>query len=201
MKLYFTPLSPYARMARIAVLEKNLSESVELIAARTREPDSPYYAINPSGRVPYLVLDEATGLEGSELICAYLDAVDGDPILGVPSGTDHLTFRRLEAQARSMLDGLSVWRREFYRPEADRSPTLFAHEAARGQRLAALWERDVDHACLQGALNMVQITLICALQMERLLPELDWRTGHPKLCTWEAKLAARASIAETAPSE
>jgi glutathione S-transferase len=52
MKLYITLGSPYARMARIVVLEKGLQDRVEVIVAKTRAADSPYYAINPSGRVP-----------------------------------------------------------------------------------------------------------------------------------------------------
>ena len=58
-KLYITYGSPYARLARIIVIEKALEDRVEVIAAKTRTPDSPYYQINPSGRVPYLVDDAA----------------------------------------------------------------------------------------------------------------------------------------------
>src|SRR6516164_3093514 len=54
MKLYVTFTSPYARLARIVVVEKGLQERVEVIGAQTRTQDSPYYTINPSGRVPYL---------------------------------------------------------------------------------------------------------------------------------------------------
>ena len=61
MKLYVTPGSPYARMARIVVLEKNLADRVEIVAAQTRTANSPYYQINPSGRVPYLVRDDGVG--------------------------------------------------------------------------------------------------------------------------------------------
>ena len=64
MKLYITPGSPYARMARIMVLEKQLQDRVEIERAQTRMTGSPYYAINPSGRVPYLVRDDGVGLEG-----------------------------------------------------------------------------------------------------------------------------------------
>ena len=52
MKLYVTYTSPYARLARILVLEKGLGERAEIIEAKTRTPGSPYYQINPSGRVP-----------------------------------------------------------------------------------------------------------------------------------------------------
>ena len=73
MKLYITPGSPYARIARIVVLEKGLRDRVEVTAATTRSANSPYYAINPSGRVPYLVRDDGVGLEESAVICAWLD--------------------------------------------------------------------------------------------------------------------------------
>src|SRR5678816_2819663 len=96
MKLYITPGSPYARMARI-------------VFAKTRAADSPYYAINPSGRVPYLVRDDGADLEESALICDYLDRLEGKPAFELPSGSAGLEARRLEALARSLLDGLAVW--------------------------------------------------------------------------------------------
>src|SRR4030095_13663163 len=74
MKRYVTYRSPYARLARIIVIEKALDDRVKIIEARTRTPNSPYYQINPSGRVPYLVDDTGVGMEDSQLICAYLDA-------------------------------------------------------------------------------------------------------------------------------
>jgi glutathione S-transferase len=74
MKLYVTYGSPYARLARIIVIEKALEDRVEIIEAKTRTPGSPYYRINPSGRVPYLIDDTGVGMEDSQLICAYLDS-------------------------------------------------------------------------------------------------------------------------------
>ena len=46
MKLYVTYGSPYARLARIIVIEKALEDRVEIIEAKTRTPGSPYYQIN-----------------------------------------------------------------------------------------------------------------------------------------------------------
>ncbi|MGA7086412.1 MAG: glutathione S-transferase N-terminal domain-containing protein, partial [Pseudolabrys sp.] len=59
--------SPYARLARIIVIEKALDDRVEIIEAKTRTQGSPYYQINPSGRVPYLVDDAGIGMEDSQL--------------------------------------------------------------------------------------------------------------------------------------
>ena len=102
MKLYITPLSPYARMARIMVLEKGLEERAEIVEARTRVAGSPYYTINPSGRVPYLVRDDGTGLEESTTICAYLDELDGAPAFAQPAGEQGWELRRLVGRRPSV---------------------------------------------------------------------------------------------------
>lgn len=197
MKLYITTTSPYARIARIVVIEKGLESRVEIILAQTRFADSPYYHINPSGRVPYLVRDDGVGLEDSAVICAYLDRLDGKPAFDPPVGEDCWQARRLEALARSMLDGVSVWVREMARPHDERSPTIIRHEAARAGRMADLWEREIDHPLALGALNLGQITLACVLGFEALNPDFLWRPGHPRLCAWFDRFAARPSFAAT----
>jgi glutathione S-transferase/GNAT superfamily N-acetyltransferase len=199
MKLYITPGSPYARMARIVVLEKGLEGRVEVIAAQTRHAGSPYYSVNPSGRVPYLIRDDGVGLEESAVICAYLDQLDGKPAFNLPAGEQAWEARRLEALARSLMDGLAVWSREITRPQNERSATILQHEAQRGGRMADLWEKEIGHPLMRGALNMAQITLVCALGLEARNPDLHWRAGHPKLSDWFGHIAAQASIAATAP--
>lgn len=199
MKLYMTPGSPYARMARIVVLEKGLESRVEIVAAQTRVAKSPYYRINPSGRVPYLVCEDGTGLEESALICTYLDHLDGEPAFDLPGADQSWEARRLEAFARSMLDGLSVWGREILRPANERSPGVIQHETDRARRMVNLWEQEIDHPLMRGALNLVQITLACALGLEARNPDFRWRARHPNLRVWFDRVAARPSFAATAP--
>jgi glutathione S-transferase len=200
MKLYITPGSPYARMARIVVIEKGLERRVEIMLAQTRRADSLYYRINPSGRVPYLVRDDGVALEESALICDYLDHLDDRPAFDFPDGAkDRMEARRLEALARSMLDGLAVWSREIVRPEGERSPTVIEHEAQRSRRMADLWEKEIGHPLMRGKLNMAQLTLACAFGLDARIPEFRWRPGHPKLGAWYDSIAARPSFAATAP--
>lgn len=202
MKLHITPGSPYARMARIVIIEKGLESRVEVVLAKTRTPDSPYYAINPSGRVPFLERDDGPGYEDSPLICLYLDGLDGKPTLHPADGPAGMEMRRLEAMARSMLDGLSVWGREIlYRPEGMRSEMIMAHEAARAIRLADAFEQEMANPVLTGPLNIAQITLGCAVNgpgAPRLCGQ-DWRATHPKLAAWAEKIAARPSFTATVP--
>ena len=199
MKLYITEFSPYARMARMMVIEKALASRVEIVFAQTRREDSPYYAINPSGRVPYLVRADGVGLEESVAICAYLDSLDGDPIFDLPASDQSWEAQRLEALARSFLDGLAVWGREIARVAGERSPTVLRHESQRSARLADAWEAEIDHPLMRGEFNMAQITLACALGFDARIPDLHWRPRHPKLTEWFDRISARPSFAATLP--
>ena len=196
MKLYITPGSPYARMARIVVIEKGLEKRVEILQAKTRTVGSPYYEFNPSGRVPYLVRDDGAGMEESALIIAYLDQLDGKPAFQATSWEE----RRLEALARSLLDGLSVWLREGYRPPGERSPTVIAHEKARAGRMVDLWEREIGNPVMHGKLNLCQLTLACALGIEARNPDFQWRAGRARLSGWYDAIAARPSFVATRPA-
>jgi glutathione S-transferase len=167
MKLYVTFTSPYARLARILVLEKALEDRVEIIAAKTRATDSPYYQINPSGRVPYLIDDSGVGMEDSQLICAYLDSLDGKPRFHDPRRQTDWAYQRLEFAARNMCEGICVWIREMARPAGERSPTALAHEVARAQRMADVFEGRIADPLMQGAPNMAQLILAVALDVAR----------------------------------
>jgi len=199
MELHTTLTSPFGKMARIVILEKGLSDRVSVIEAKTRTIDSPYYKINPSGRVPYLLLDDASGLEESQLICAYLDHLVGPPMLDHPGGAVGWESRRLESLARSMLDGVSVWSRELYRPENERSPTIIAHEMARARRMIDNWETEITNPLMSGDLNMAQLTLAVTLQIEPGLEGFDFRATHANLNAWAARLSTRPSFQKIIP--
>jgi glutathione S-transferase len=199
MKLYITPGSPYARAARIMVLEKRLEHRVEIEFAKTRATDSPYYRVNPSGRVPYLLRDDGVGLEESAVICRHLDHLDGNPEFDLPTGDEGWEALRLGALATSLVDGISVWGRELTRPPTEQSPTVIRHETDRAARMVDLWETQIGHPWMQGTFNLAQITLTCALGLEARYHAFRWREGRPRLCAWFARMAERPSVAMTAP--
>ena len=199
MKLYVTFTSPYARLARILVLEKALEDRVEIIAAKTRAADSPYYQINPSGRVPYLIDDSNVGMEDSQLICAYLDSLDGKPRFHDPRRQTDWAYQRLEFAARNMCEGICVWLREMARPAGERSPTALAHEVARAQRMADEFERRIADPLMHEGSNMAQLILAVALDAARKRGFGDLTTGRPQLTAWMRSMSDRPSMQRTAP--
>ena len=202
MKLISSLKSPYGRIARIVRLEKCLKHVVKYEVVQTRGTNNPYYNVNPSGRVPSLILDDGTALEDSSLVCWYLDSIDGILTLHPTDGLMGLEPRRVEAMARSMLDGISLWLREYiYRPPEIRSEKIIHHERCRALRLADVFEKEVQKELLTGPINMAQITLACIFHgsMADGLPGFSWKKGRPNLCNWVENMSRNSSINATAP--
>jgi glutathione S-transferase len=199
MKLYVTLTSPYSRLARIMVLEKALDDRVEVIAAKTRAKDSPYYQINPSGRVPYLIDESGVGMEDSQLICAYLDSLDGKPRFHDARRQTDWAYQRLEFAARNLCEGICVWVREMARPENERSPTTLAHEKSRAQRVADAFEQHVASPLMQGAPSMAHLILAVALDVAAKRGFGDLTTGRPQLAAWMRSMSERPSMQKTTP--
>ncbi|MEE9249662.1 MAG: glutathione S-transferase N-terminal domain-containing protein [Alphaproteobacteria bacterium] len=199
MKLYVTPTSPYARLALIVRLEKGLADRVELVWTRTRNPNDPMLAINPSGRIPFLFLEDGTGYEDTDVIVPYLDNLVSPSKFELPGGEAYWPFRRLQAMARSMLEGVSVWAREILRPKNEQSPGIIEHERRRASRMADYFESIIREPPLTGNLNTVQLTLFCALDVERRLPALNWRTGRPRLVNWYTRMLDVPSVSQSEP--
>lgn len=199
MRLHVTLTSPYARLARVAMLEHGLEADVELVTARTREIDSPYYQIAPSGRVPYLEVGDGRCFEESELICTYFDEIGAGPPLCRQARDENWDYGRLHALARSYIDGVGVWGRELRRPRNEQSPTIIAHERARNARLAAYWENEINRPMMNGPLNTAQITLYCAFDAVKYYTGEEATPAHPNLSAWRARLRARPSLQATIP--
>jgi glutathione S-transferase len=83
MKLYQTMTSPFPTRVRLVLYAKGLDvEIIEPPGFHTAaEGKGDYFAINPIGRVPALVLDDGRALPESEVICEYLEDAYPTPTL------------------------------------------------------------------------------------------------------------------------
>ena len=198
MKLYVTYTSPYARLARIIVVEKALEDRVEIIEAKTRTQGSPYYQINPSGRVPYLVDDAGVGMEDSQLICAYLDSLDGKPRFHKPLSGADWAYLRLEFMARSMCDAFPYGRANDSSCN-ERSPTVLAHEVARSQRMADIFESYMADPLMRGPPCMTHLILAVAFERARYCGLNNLTDGRPQLAEWMRSMSDLPSMQRTAP--
>jgi hypothetical protein len=102
--------------------------------------------------------------------------------------------------ARSMLDGLSLWGREYiYRDKAIRSLIILGYEKARAERLADFFKAEVTGDVMSGPLNMTQIMLACALhgRPKDRPAGYDWQDGRPNLMAWVERIGRIQSVADS----
>ena len=65
--------------------------------------------------------------------------------------------------------------------------------------MADYFETIIRDPPMTGDLNTVQLVLFCALDVERRLPALDWRSGRPGLVDWYACMLGVPSISGSVP--
>lgn len=192
-------------------LDLGLEDAIDLVWTKTRVADDPVLSFNPSGRVPFLQLEDGTGFEDTDLIVEYLDSLAEPCRYARPERTDvddetedvYWRFRRLEASARSMLDGVSVWAREIKRPEGEQSPEIIAHERRRADRLAHTFDDEIGFAPLAltgNGLNLAQMLLFCALDVHRRLPDWRWRDDCSGLSAWYDRMLEIPAVGGSLPS-
>lgn len=82
MKLYDYPPAPNPRRVRIFLAEKGIEVPTEAVDLRQgAQLSEAFRRINPQCVVPYLVLDDGTGISESIAICRYFEAMQPDPPL------------------------------------------------------------------------------------------------------------------------
>ena len=196
MKLLGTDTSPYVRKVRLVLLEKNIPHTY--LVDPPREPGSQVARVNPLGRIPALILDDETCVFDSPVIAEYLDALNDTPIL-IPRNDmlARMRVRRWEALADGIMDSAVAVRNERIRPEEKQEPNNIAlHNNSVTRALAYAAELLGEREWCEGAtLTLADLALASALiYLDLRQPERDWRSAHPNLPTWFARVSARPSV-------
>ncbi|MFM9978514.1 MAG: glutathione S-transferase N-terminal domain-containing protein [Sphingomonadaceae bacterium] len=121
MKLFYSPTSPYARIVRIALIEKRLDRAVEFVPVNPLEDETgSLESVNPLAKVPTLVTDSGEALYDSRIICDYLDIVAPDPRL-IPEDETRIHAMRDVALGIGIMDAALAIVMERRRPAEHQS--------------------------------------------------------------------------------
>ncbi len=200
MKLFWSSRSPFVRKVMVFAHECGLAGRIECertVVAMTR-PNAELLKINPTGKIPTLLLDDGTALYDSTVICEYLDGLHDGAKLFPPAGPARWTALRRHALGSNLLDNLMLWRNEMLRPAAQQSPeTLAAFELKVRNAIAAL---DREAAALTAdAVGIGHVAIACALgYADFRFGELGWRSNNGHIARWYDTFALRPSMTATA---
>lgn len=201
MELWFNTGSPFARKVRILVREKGLltqiSERLTNVSPIVVNQDLAQH--NPLIKIPMLVLDNGETLFDSRVICEYLDDLRlSDKALPV-SGSLRFAALRRQALADGICDAAVLCRYEqAVRPENLQWTAWIDGQMCKITGALAALEREAEH--WSEDLDIGQIAVVAALgYLDFRFRKMDWRTGHPHLAAWSARMAGRPSVLATAP--
>jgi glutathione S-transferase len=199
MKLLMSDASPYARKARVFLLETEQSD-VEVVDTKTNPLDSPaaLTAANPVGKIPALLREDGPTLYDSRVITRFLDARAGADLYPEARLWETLT---LEATGDAIMDAaITIVYEKRLRPEELHWPVWFDAQWAKVERaLDALGARWMSH--LYGPLDAGHIAVGCALgYLDLRHSDRNWRAGRDSLAAWEKGFAARPAMIETKPA-
>lgn len=205
MKLWYAKASPFVRKVLIVAHERALIEKIELLsaAANVISPDKGVMGVNPTGKIPALVIEGELGsseivLFDSRVICAYLDSIHDGKKLTPRSGKKRFEIMTLEALGDGIMDAAVANRYEtFLRPEEKRWDKW-----SQGQMLKVT--NGLDNLeenwikSLGRVPNMGSISVACALgYLDFRYSELNWRKERKGLARWFKRFEQRDSYNAT----
>ena len=200
MKLIIAKPSPYARKARVALIEKAIE--FETIVENPWLPDTEIGDFNPLGKIPALVLDDGRVIHDSKVIIEYLETLNAPPAL-IPSSPDlRITHKQIEAIADGISDAIVLIRLEGTRPAAMQSSDWVSRQRKKIEASVAELSRLLGKQewFTNIGFGLGDVTTGCALGfLDFRFPEFDWRPSAPNLERLFARLSARPSFAQTMP--
>ncbi|ETX29391.1 glutathione S-transferase family protein [Roseivivax isoporae] len=196
MQLFVNTTSPFARLVRLAVMEKGLSPRVRTEIVDPWADPPALLAANPTGRVPVLVTADGHAIAETQLILRHLDALAGPDLFPAREAARTLATAALALGTMEAAVALVVGRKSVPGFDADPIGAKRVRAMADGlARLDAAPPRD-----LVDGPDIAALATVTALDYVLFrFPGRDWCAGLPRLAAWRARQSGRASVEATLP--
>ena len=147
MKIFDIPGFPNPLRIRIVLAEKSLASQVEFVKvdlpAAEHKQDA-FLAINPTGTVPVLQLDDGTYISECTAITEYLDNLDGNPVLTGKSPKEKALVHMMQKRAESeLIDAVGIY---FHHATPGLGPALQAYKSPEWEGRREWGDRSRDKA-------------------------------------------------------
>lgn len=195
MKLYWLPVSPYARKTLIAAREHDLTERIEIVETKVTPPNDTLMQHNPLNKVPTLVLDDGSAIYDSVVICEYFDSIGAGPRLFPAAGPERWDALRRHALGNGFADLLIAWRTEISQAPEMQSSERIDKFVLKTKRILDVLERDARNE--RKTFDIGDLAIGCALDYLQLRFPQFAPTPGSALHDWMAAFNARPSVAAT----
>ncbi|MBV2180065.1 MAG: glutathione S-transferase [Castellaniella sp.] len=203
MKLFYSPASPFIRKVLVVAHELGIADQLTHLpsAAHPVRRDPRVVAVNPSGRVPALILDDGEVLYDSRVICEYLEARAGGAGVFPPPGLERWRALRQQSLGDGLMEAAVGARYERYvRPENLRWEDWW--QGCMAKVTSSLDAIEVELKSARDGFDIGHVTLACALAyLDFRYSDFGWRQGRPVSAAWFDAINQRASMRATRHGE
>jgi glutathione S-transferase len=199
MKLYGDTLSPFVRASLVVAHEAGIGGKVEHVKelVSPTQVNARLAALSPIGKVPVLETNHGHAVYDSRVIMEYFCHVAGNSTLIPDDGVKRFRVLTLLALAQGLADTAVGYR---YETAARPKGLQWAEWLDRAsKRFAAIFdELEVNWIACLGEVNVGSImTAVVLSYIDFRLPDVEWRSGHPKLAAFHAEFGKRPSMRAT----
>lgn len=193
MQLFVNNPSPYSRVVRIVVLEKQLSDRVAMVRSDPWVGEEALLASNPANRVPALLTGNGVSITESLLIAHYLDSLsEHQPLLSAEHLAHALHFAGLGQGLMEAAFTTVITEKFQGRGAVDSFFSQRRSEAIR--RTLMTLETDMASG-FSGVFTLGEIVVGVALEyLDFRLASLAWRERCPALGEFVQLISARESF-------
>lgn len=201
MQLFLNTTSPFARVARVIVLEKGLADRVELVWSDPWNHDPALLAVNPQRRIPVLVTEGGHAIAESLLIAQYLDHFSAPLVIPHHAAAQVLAHTSVAYGLMEAAFHIVIARKHEGAAVADAS-VMGQRRLAALQRVLQQWEAAPPaplRATPPAPLTLDSLSWAVALDYVRFrLPEHLHAAHYPQLHVWLAQALQHPHLAATA---
>jgi len=200
MQLIGSKTSPFVRKVRVFMSEKEIDYEFKVDSPWEEGSTVPQH--NPLGKIPILLLPDATSVYDSSVIIEYLEANNTNKTL-IPSGANE-RYKVLvwQALADGMADAAATIFLEQKRPQSQQSQEWINRQRGKIDLalLAASTQLENKNWCHNQELTLADISVGCSLgYLDFRFAEIDWRSKYANLADLSERLFKRPSFAQTVP--
>lgn len=196
MKLYYHPLSTYSQKVLIALYEKGIEFTPEIINLMDPEDHDRYRKIYPMGKVPCLELDDGHLIPESSIIIEYIDSLAEPTLLkGDAEHTRKIRFKdRMydlylnEAVATLLFQGM--------KPESDQDPERIKKAHSNIATMYGFMDNEFANQAFSNGDEFLMSDCAAAPALfyaQKVAPF----SAHKNICAFWERLIARPSIQRT----
>ncbi len=202
LKLFYAPTSPYVRKVMVSAALLGLTDTIEKLssAAHPIHRDTGIAAFNPLAKVPTAITEDGQVLFDSRVVCAYLDAIDGQHALFPVTGNAQWQALTWQSVGDGLLDAALLARYEVTaRPREVQWQGWVDGQMTKIHACLAMIDKAADTLAISTP-TIGEITLGCALgYLDFRFGQFDWRAAYPAAATWFQAFNATPAMVATIP--